>query len=181
MTVLLNNLLRQVRPVASRHWSRAVASPIAATVLPSFLDNGFQQQQVRSITKRKKRLLKKKAEKEANAAIGIFPPKPPNYIDKNTPVINAKTREERNANAREANVEASEVLKERMEVVNAQPLLRHHMEGLVMSDRVRKLFDLTNGNQREVIKAQKKRGMELFARREGDTGSSAVQGEYRCS
>ena len=30
-------------------------------------------------------------------------------------------------------------------------------------------------NQKEVIKAQKQRGMELFQVREGDTGSSAVQ------
>eukprot|EP00970_Alexandrium_tamarense_P006527 scaffold1112_cov195-Alexandrium_tamarense.AAC.14 len=47
--------------------------------------------------------------------------------------------------------------------------------GLVMSDRVRKLLDLTNGNQREVVSSQKRRGMELFQLREGDTGSSAVQ------
>jgi hypothetical protein len=51
-------------------------------------------------------------------------------------------------------------------------------KGLVMSDRVKKLLDLQNGNQKEVIKAQKKRGMELFQVREGDTGSSAVQGKY---
>lgn len=43
-----------------------------------------------------------------------------------------------------------------------------------MSDRVRKLFDLSNGNQKEVVTAQKQRGMELFQIREGDTGSSAV-------
>ena len=36
-------------------------------------------------------------------------------------------------------------------------LLRFHMAGLRMSDRVRKLFDLNNGNQEEVVKAQKQR------------------------
>lgn len=46
-----------------------------------------------------------------------------------------------------------------------------------MSDRVRKLLDLTNGSKREVVKAQKKQGMQLFQLREGDTGSSAVQGK----
>jgi len=40
---------------------------------------------------------------------------------------------------------------------------------------VKKLFDLTLGNQREIVKVQKQRGMELFQLREGDTGSSAVQ------
>ena len=44
-----------------------------------------------------------------------------------------------------------------------------------MSDRVRKLFDLKNGSQSEVIQAQKQQGMELFQLREGDTGSTAVQ------
>lgn len=44
-----------------------------------------------------------------------------------------------------------------------------------MSDRVRQLFDLHNGSQREVVQAQKQQGMELFQLRQGDTGSSAVQ------
>ncbi len=44
-----------------------------------------------------------------------------------------------------------------------------------MSDRVKRLLDLRNGNQKEVVASQKKRGMELFQLREGDTGSSAVQ------
>jgi hypothetical protein len=48
------------------------------------------------------------------------------------------------------------------------------MEGITMSDRVGKLLDLTNGNQKEAVKAQKRKGMELFQVREGDTGSSAL-------
>jgi hypothetical protein len=131
------------------------------------------------MTKRKKQLLVKKAKKAALAERGIFPPKPPGYIDKNTPVINAQSREERNDEARSADFKASEVLKARMKAAEGhEPVLRFHMEGLKMSDRVRKLFDLTNGNQAEVVKAQKQRGMELFQLREGDTGSSAVQGRF---
>lgn len=53
--------------------------------------------------------------------------------------------------------------------------MRFHFNGLQMSDRVRQLLDLKNGSQSEVIAFQKKRGMELFQLREGDTGSSAVQ------
>ena len=37
------------------------------------------------------------------------------------------------------------------------------------SDRVHKLVDLTNGNQRVVVQAQKQRGMQVFQVREGDT------------
>jgi small subunit ribosomal protein S15 len=48
-------------------------------------------------------------------------------------------------------------------------------DGIQMSDRVRKMLELNNGSQSEVIKAQKHQAMELFALREGDTGSSAVQ------
>ena len=44
-----------------------------------------------------------------------------------------------------------------------------------MSPKLRKLFDLTNGNQKEVVKAQKTQGMAFFMDREGNTGDSAVQ------
>ena len=36
-------------------------------------------------------------------------------------------------------------------------------------DRVRIIFDLANGNQPEVVQAQKKRGMQVFQVRDGDT------------
>lgn len=135
------------------------------------------------MTKRKRHILNKKKKWAALAEKGIFPPHPPSYIDKNEPVVNAKTREERNAEARAADAQASVELKARMkELAEQQPekQLRFHMQGLVMSDRVRKLFELSNGNQSEVVKAQKRQGMELFQMREGDTGSSAVQGEFGC-
>lgn len=127
------------------------------------------------MTKRKRHILAKKKKWAELAAQGIFPPNPPNFIDPNTPVMGAKSREDRNADAKAADDRASLELKERMTAAPAEPLLRFHMEGLTMTDRVRKLFDLTNGNQSEVVKAQKLRGMELFQLRDGDTGSSAVQ------
>jgi hypothetical protein len=86
--------------------------------------------------------------------------------------VNTQSREDRDAEAKRADQLAAMELKERTTGQTAA----HHMEGLEMSERVRKLFDLTNGNQSEVVKAQKQRGMELFQLRDGDTGSSAVQG-----
>lgn len=165
-----------LRPVASPLVSQLVASQQAQQQQSSL--QSFNHNQVRTITKRKKRLLLKKAEKAALAEKGIFPRKPPMYIDRNAPVVNALSRADRDAEAKQANQQASVELKERMEKTEKteEPILRFHMEGLEMSDRVRQLFDLTNGNQSEVVKAQKQRGMELFQIREGDTGSSAVQG-----
>jgi len=141
------------------------------------LQGDQNQQQVRFITKTKRKRLEKHAKRAKLAERGIFPAKPPNYIDpKTNTVINSITREERDRVAREAEGRSSEEMKERMEIVQEKdPLLRFHFEGLIMNDRVRKLFDLTNGSQSEVVKAQKERGMDLFQTRESDTGSSAVQ------
>jgi small subunit ribosomal protein S15 len=103
-------------------------------------------------------------------------PKPPKYIPKTVPVINAMTREERNAESAAFDLAASEEMKVKIEQQKAnQESLRFNFEGLQMSDRVRQLLELSNGSQREVVAFQKKRGMELFQMREGDTGSSAVQ------
>lgn len=141
---------------------------------------GTQQQQVRSmVTKKRRHRQDKRRRKEDMAAKGLSPPKPQNFIPKDSPVLNAVSREERDAESKRSDETAAEELKARMDVVKA-PLLRFGFtdEGLVISDRVKKLLDLQNGNQKEVIKAQKQRGMELFQLREGDTGSSAVQGMY---
>lgn len=183
------NVLRQAGPLlASRHLrpsvlpvvSQLMANPTTSTTTSSpQLFNLQNHQQVRTrMTKRKRHILAKKKKWAALALQGIFPPRPPSYLDKNEPVINAKTREQRDAEAKAADVKASIELKARMQAMEekAQPPLRFHMEGITMSDRVRKLFDLTNGNQKEAVKAQKRKGMELFQVREGDTGSSAVQG-----
>eukprot|EP00547_Thalassionema_nitzschioides_P013945 CAMPEP_0194234654 /NCGR_PEP_ID=MMETSP0158-20130606/2341_1 /TAXON_ID=33649 /ORGANISM="Thalassionema nitzschioides, Strain L26-B" /LENGTH=216 /DNA_ID=CAMNT_0038967915 /DNA_START=163 /DNA_END=813 /DNA_ORIENTATION=- len=150
----------------------------ALPVLSSTTSQPHQLQQTRNRTKtkRRKRIHEKYKKKQGLAAKGIFPAKPDKYIPKDTPVINALSREERDKQAEEATLEASRKLKERMSEVQTKPqIMRFHMEGLVMSDRVRKLFDLTNGAQSEVVRAQKERGMELFQMRDGDTGSSAVQ------
>jgi hypothetical protein len=180
----LFNLLRHAPMVASRQLRPSIIpvfSQMAASASsPLFLGSVHNLQQVRTIkmTKRKRHILAKKKKWAELAAQGIFPPNPPNFIDPNTPVMGAKSREDRNADAKAADDRASLELKERMTAAPAEPLLRFHMEGLTMTDRVRKLFDLTNGNQSEVVKAQKLRGMELFQLRDGDTGSSAVQGEF---
>jgi len=110
-------------------------------------------------------------------ARGLSPkPKPPKYIPKTTPVINAMTREERNAESAAFDQAASQEMKVKIEKQKeSEESIRFHFDGLQMSDRVRQLLDLSNGSQSEVIAFQKKRGMELFQLREGDTGSSAVQ------
>lgn len=137
-----------------------------------------QQQQVRTVTKKRIHRQQKRKRKEELAAKGIFPPKPPNYIPKDTPVINAVSKEERLADSRRQDESAAQELNERMQHQkdNNPVVLRFGFtDDLVMSDRVRKLLDLHNGNQMEVVKAQKQQAMEIFQEREGDTGSSAVQ------
>jgi hypothetical protein len=171
----------------------ALVAALRSSVAPSFsalnvdsrslIGNATQQQQVRSmVTKKRIHRQEKRKRKEELFAKGISPPRPNNYISKDAPVINAVSREERDAESKRSDELAAQELKARMDVVEA-PLLRFGFseESLVISDRVKKLLDLQNGSQSEVIQAQKKRGMELFQVREGDTGSSAVQGKYFCN
>ena len=135
-----------------------------------------QQQRFRWTKAKKKRYarheLRQQLEKQGKSL-----PKPPYYFPKDTPVVNAVSAEEREAERAAKDIEASEDLRARMEAQKEEgkPPLRHHFDGIPMSDRVKKLFDLHNGSQSEVVKAQKQRGMELFQLRPGDTGSSAVQ------
>lgn len=154
-----------------------VLPAVSVAARPCFEEITKQQQVRTMVTKKRVHRQEKRKQKEELAANGVFPPKPYMYIPVDTPVINAVSREERNAESSRSDELAAQELKERMEVVK-EPLMRFGFseDSLTMSDRVKKLFDLQNGNQQEVIKAQKKRGMELFQMREGDTGSSAVQG-----
>lgn len=166
----LTVLFRSAPLVASKRLGASLThknSPVLATV-------PFDTQIRSKMTKTKKRRILKNRKKAADALRGVFPPKPPGYIDKNTPVINSIPREERLAIAQEEEERAAKKLNDKL-ALHQEPLMRFHFDGLQMSERVRKLFDLANGNQKEVVAAQKQRGMELFQIREGDTGSSAVQ------
>ena len=179
--MLACRLASRAKPVAGIKTPPVPCGVTALTVEFRTLLENFptSQQQKRSVaTKKRKHRQEKRQRKEELAAKGIFPPKPNNYIPKDFPVINAISREERDAESKRSDEIAAQELKDKMDVVKA-PLMRFGFSGsdLIMSDRVKKLFDLHNGNQKEVIKAQKQRGMELFQIREGDTGSSAVQGE----
>jgi small subunit ribosomal protein S15 len=150
------------------------------------------------VTKKRIHRQQKNKRKAELAAQGIFPPKPPNYIPKDTPVVNAVSKAERDAESRRQDEKAAAELSAKMEEqrqrlsggisagedsssapVSASgggKLLRYGFtDDLMMSDRVHKLLHLHNGNQREVVKAQKSQAMEIFQLREGDTGSSAVQ------
>ena len=112
-------------------------------------------------------------ERERRVAAGLpAKPKPPKYIPKDTPVINSMTREDRDAESVSFDAAAAEEMRGKIQRQSEQEdTLRFGFDGLAISDRVRKLFDLTNGNLREVVSSQKRRGMELFQLREGDTVS----------
>ena len=112
-------------------------------------------------------------ERERRVAAGLpAKPKPPRYIPKDAPVINAMTREDRDAESVSFDAAAADEMKVKIQKQSEEEdTLRFGFDGLVISDRVRKLFDLKNGNQREVVTSQKRRGMELFQLREGDTVS----------
>ena len=148
----------------------------------------YNHQQIRTVrnrgwafTKRRlKRMARAKKRAELREKLGVKDPrpKPPKYIPRDLPVVNAQTDEEIKAEIRANDIKVTEELNAKLKAAQETKLLRFHMSGLQMSDRVRKLFDLQNGNQKEVIKAQKQLGMEVFQLRPGDTGSSAVQGTF---
>lgn len=140
----------------------------------------IQNLQIRTVTKKRVHRQEKRKRKEILAAQGKSPSKPHNYIAKNTPVLNAVSKEQRLADSRRQDERAAEELKKRMQIQQdtTPDLLRFGFtdsNDLVISDRVKKLLNLHNGNQKEVVKAQKQQAMEIFQLREGDTGSSAVQ------
>ncbi len=135
-----------------------------------------QQYRYKSLTKTKRRQREKMAERERRVAAGLpAKPKPPKYIAKDTPVINAMTRQERDEESVSFDVASAVEMKEKITSQSEQEdTLRFGFDGLAMSDRVRKLLDLQNGSQREVVSSQKRRGMELFQLREGDTVSNCA-------
>ena len=144
--------------------------------VPLSLPQPPQSQQYRSRwTKAKKKRTARYAYRQELKEKGIELTKPPYYFPKDTPVTNAVSSQERSLEIQEHDAKATAELQNRLQVASQNPLLRHHMNGVQMSDRVRKLFDIHNGNQQEVVQAQKQKGMELFQLRPGDTGSSAVQ------
>ncbi|KAL7542305.1 hypothetical protein ACHAXR_011665 [Thalassiosira sp. AJA248-18] len=160
------------------HIPSAVASSIIAPHYQLGQPHAINQQQSRTrMTKTKKRQREKMKERAKRVEQGLpAKPRPPKYISKDTPVINAKTRVERDTESKTFDTVAAVEMKDKMSAQGEkEENLRFQFDGLVMSDRVRKLFELNNGSQREVVTSQKRRGMELFQVREGDTGSSAVQ------
>lgn len=141
----------------------------------SFLPYHQHQQERYNWTKAKKKRFERKERRKKMAEQGIELPKPP-YYTPIEPVVNAVDREAQRVAIAAKDAEVAAALHQRMARQKEQPpVLRYHMAGLKMSDRVRKLFDLSNGNQAEVVRAQKQQGMELFQLREGDTGSTPVQ------
>lgn len=170
--------------IASRQGNRVASNTLLGLVAGSplqspLISNDFPLTQQRwRWTKAKK---KRQARYERNRSMeerGKSHPKPANYIPLDTKVVNAHSKEYRLQEIKDSDEKASVELREKLKAVattQQNQTLRHHMTGVTMSDRVRKLFELRNGNQREVIQAQKQLGMQIFQLREGDTGSSAVQ------
>ena len=115
------------------------------------------------MTKTKRKQREKMKERERRIAQGLpAKPKPPKYIPKNRPVINALTRAERDDESKRFDSMAAEEMKVKItKQSEKEENLRFGFDGLEMSDRVRKLFELKNGSQREVVASQKRRGMEV--------------------
>ena len=122
-----------------------------------------------SMTKTKRRQRDKMAEREKRIARGLpAKPNPPKYIPRSRPVIGALSREERDDEARRSDAAAAEEMKVKIaRQVEAEENLRFGFDGLEMSERVRKLFALKNGSQREVVWSQKRRGMEVSEEERG--------------
>jgi small subunit ribosomal protein S15 len=133
---------------------------------------GASSQRSRWTKAKIKRTARYKRRQELDAA-GIALPNPPYYFPRDLPVVNAVDRGGIQAEIAEHDARIAAQLQ--AQLVTQKTPLRFNMTGLRMSDRVRQLFDLHNGSQREVVQAQKQQGMELFQLRQGDTGSSAVQ------
>lgn len=163
----------------------------------------LQQQRFRW-TKAKKKRFERYDRRQKLAKEGIPLTKPPYYFPIHTPVLNAVSLDDRRAESDAFDKAASAALQSKqaaqtvvlrhhmsdaetmsassegsdtdssMDTTSTSTTLARTIK-LQMSDRVAKLFDLHNGCQREVVQVQKKRGMELFQIRPGDTGSSAVQ------
>ena len=151
-------------------WGKSLSSTLptanTTTSLPLLNTNTnlHQQQQVRcKITKTKRRQAEKMLEREKRVARGLpAKPKPPKYISKDTPVINAQTREARDEESKQFDTWAAEEMKQKISKQSeTEENLRFNFDGLVMSDRVKRLFELKNGSQSEVVASQKRRGMEV--------------------
>eukprot|EP00535_Pseudo-nitzschia_heimii_P002492 CAMPEP_0197175600 /NCGR_PEP_ID=MMETSP1423-20130617/1774_1 /TAXON_ID=476441 /ORGANISM="Pseudo-nitzschia heimii, Strain UNC1101" /LENGTH=245 /DNA_ID=CAMNT_0042624789 /DNA_START=31 /DNA_END=768 /DNA_ORIENTATION=- len=150
-----------------------------ADLFPSTMMS-IQNLQIRTVTKKRIHRQEKRKHKAILASKGTYPPRPFNYIPKDAPVLNAVAKEQRLADSRFQDEQAAKELKKRMQIQQdtSPDLLRFGFtdsSDLVIGNRVKRLLDLHNGNQKEVVKAQKQRAMEIFQLREGDTGSSAVQ------
>ena len=158
---------------------RVVLAPTTVTLpLPPTLLQPTLLQQRLHWTKAKKKRFARKARRARILAAGHEIPKP-GYYTPFLPVKNSIPRAVQIQMVQEEDKrDAAELHRRTLEQKAKPPPLRLHMSespDLKMSDRVRKLFALHNGNQKEVVAAQKAAGMELFQIRTGDTGSSAVQ------
>lgn len=184
MTMLLNALHRlpaaaaATSSAASRLSGSAVSGRIPIGLLTTITDSTrTNQQQTRyRWTKAKKKRFARYERRQQLEEEGKSFTKPPYYFPKDTAVLNVRSKYDLANESRKFDQHAAEEMRSKLRVQQQQPVLRHHMTNeLRMSDRVRRLLNLHNGSQMEVVKAQKQQGMELFQMRGGDTGSSAVQ------
>lgn len=160
----------------------SLSSPLPLSPAESLLRNSphpaqLRQQQRFRWTKAKKKRHARYLYRQELVRLGKPLQRPPNFFPKNTGVANSLSKEEREAERQRLDAQVAQALKERIQQQKKEGkiMLRHDFDEVPMSDRVRKLFALHNGNTKEVTMIQKKRSMELFQIREGDTGSSAVQ------
>ncbi len=105
-------------------------------------------------------------------------PLPQNYIPRDKPINISPTAEFKSLAEEPEHQRVSYLLSSRKEkLANEAPPLRFSFTNLEeeMTPKVLRMFQLTNGSSNEIAKAQRGKAMKLFEKREGDTGSSAVQ------
>jgi small subunit ribosomal protein S15 len=177
------------RSIFSSNLGLTTSLSAAAAYVSATINNNINNDHQLTTTRQRWTKAKKKRRIRLNRrAAWVAKGKPwprPNYytpIETNV-VVNAIDREKQRQDIALHDAKVSEEIQEKLKAAKAKLFLRHSMSaptgkndcGLVMSDRVRKLFDLKNGSQSEVIQAQKHQGMEIFQLRPSDTGSTAVQ------
>mmetsp|Transcript_9279 Transcript_9279/g.11721 ORF Transcript_9279/g.11721 Transcript_9279/m.11721 type:complete len:221 (-) Transcript_9279:176-838(-) len=141
------------------------------STLTSLTSSIFGNQIRTKITKTKRRRILKKQSNQPKRL-------PPNYIDPTIAVLISPTADRPSLASLPQEEKLSTVLPSRSnQITNEAPPLRFHFSSLEkeMSDKVKKLFHLSNASSSELTRIQKAKAMELFQMRPGDTGSSSVQ------
>jgi len=116
------------------------------------MGNPFQQQQQRfKMTKAKIKHTIRHRRRKVWAEKGKELPKPPGYMPRDLPVANVISRDIMQEEIRKADEQDKKEIEERRVALMEETPLRHHMTGLTMSERVRKLLTWTMAIKRKLF------------------------------